>query len=83
VSHFHVLIGAIARITSYLVLPFAKVCKPTWDYDAKMLAKDFIAHPVYGVTTGTIVAIAAKGVAGGRNQAAPFRLFGLNTTGGG
>ncbi|MGO9657975.1 MAG: hypothetical protein ACLQVK_05690 [Acidimicrobiales bacterium] len=67
--------GPIAWLTSYIVLPLAKVYKPIWDYDAKTLAEDFGAHLVYGVTIGTLLALAAKGAPGDRNQAAPFRLF--------
>jgi hypothetical protein len=70
-------IGPIAWLTSYVVLPLAKVYKPIWDYDAKTLADDFSAHLVYGVTIGTILAVATKGAPGGRDQAGPFRLFRL------
>ncbi|MGA3217041.1 MAG: hypothetical protein ABSD97_15285 [Acidimicrobiales bacterium] len=55
-----VAIGPIAWITSYVVLPFAKIYKPIWDYDAKTLADDLTAHLVYGMTIGTVLAVAAK-----------------------
>jgi len=55
-----VAVGSIAWITSYLVLPFAKIYKPIWDYDAKTLADDLGAHLVYGVTIGTIFAAVTK-----------------------
>jgi hypothetical protein len=53
-------IGPIAWITSYIVLPFAKIYKPIWKYDAKTLADDFSAHLVYGLTIGTLLAVAGK-----------------------
>jgi hypothetical protein len=58
-------IGPIAWVSSYVVLPFAKIYKPIWDYDAKTLAEDFSAHLVYGVTIGAILAVAAKGTRSG------------------
>jgi hypothetical protein len=67
-------IGPIAWATSYIVLPFAKIYKPIWDYDAKTLAQDFSAHLLYGTIIGTLLAVAAKGAPGGRNQAAPSHL---------
>jgi len=63
-------VGLIAWLTSYTVLPLAKVYKPIWDYDAKTLEDDLSAHLVYGATIGTLLAVAAKGAPGGRNQAA-------------
>ena len=57
-----VLIGPIAWITSYVVLPFTKIYKPIWDYDAKTLWEDLSAHVVYGLTIGTVAAIAARSV---------------------
>lgn len=67
-------IGPIAWATSYIVLPFAKIYKPIWDYDAKTLADDFSAHLLYGATIGTLLAVVTKGAPGGRNQAAPSHL---------
>jgi hypothetical protein len=57
-------IGPVAWITSYIVLPFAKAYKPIWEYDAKTLTNDFSAHVVYGVTVGTVLAVAAKAAPG-------------------
>jgi hypothetical protein len=70
-----VAIGPIAWITSYLVLPFAKIYKPIWDYDSKTLADDFSAHLVYGVTIGTILALATRRAPGGGHQAGPSGQF--------
>jgi hypothetical protein len=67
-------IGPIAWATSYIILPFAKIYKPIWDYDAKTLAGDFSAHLLYGATIGILLAVAAKGAPRGRNQAAPSHL---------
>jgi hypothetical protein len=36
-----------------VVLPTAKLYKPTWEYDRKTLAEDLSAHLVYGLTTAT------------------------------
>ena len=55
-----VAIGSIAWLSSYVVLPFAKIDKPIWDYDAETLADDFSAHLVYGVTIGTLFAGVTK-----------------------
>jgi hypothetical protein len=49
-------VGPIAWISSYVLLPFIKVYQPIWKYDAKTLAKDLGAHMVYGVTLGAALA---------------------------
>jgi hypothetical protein len=49
-------LGPMAWMTSYIVLPIAKVYKPIWDYDAKTLTKDLSAHLVYGITAGALIA---------------------------
>ncbi len=67
-------IGPVAWLTSYIVLPFAKVYKPIWDYDAKTLADDLSAHLVYGVTVGAFLAVATKDAPSGQDQVA-VRLF--------
>jgi hypothetical protein len=64
-------IGPIAWVSSYVFLPFAKVYKPIWDYDAKTLAKDFSAHLVYGLTIGTFLAVVARGVPGATSPVSP------------
>ena len=45
---FSVLLGPTAWATSYVILPWAKVYKPIWDYDAGTLARDLGAHMAYG-----------------------------------
>lgn len=51
-------LGPAAWLSGYIVLPFAKIYKPIWDYDATTLTKDLSAHLLYGVATGmTYVAL--------------------------
>jgi len=52
--------GPIVCLTSYAVLPLAKLYKPIWQYDAKALAKDFSAHLAFGLgTSASFAALAA------------------------
>jgi hypothetical protein len=52
------LLGPTVWLTSYLVLPLAKIYKPLWKYDAETLARDFTAHLMYGsVTAATFAAL--------------------------
>jgi hypothetical protein len=44
-------LGATVWTSSYVVLPLARLYRPIWEYDAKVLAKDLGDHLVYGVTT--------------------------------
>jgi hypothetical protein len=53
------LLGPLAWLTSYTVLPLAKLYKPIWEYDAKTLGKDLSAHLVYGEATGVALAALA------------------------
>ena len=46
------LLGPAVWLAAYVLLPFAKLYKPMWEYDAKTLAKDLSAHLVYGAATG-------------------------------
>lgn len=56
------LFGPIVWLTSYIVLPLARIYKPIWQYDAKTLAKDLSAHMAYGtVTAATFSALARPG----------------------
>jgi hypothetical protein len=41
-------LGRVAWLSSYVVLPLAKVYQPIWKYDTRTLAKDLSAHVVYG-----------------------------------
>jgi len=47
-------LGPVVWLTSYVVLPLAKVYKPIWRYDARTLSKDLSAHLVYGGVTSTV-----------------------------
>jgi hypothetical protein len=58
-------LGTIAWGTSYVVMPLAKLYEPIWKYEPKVLAKEYGAHLVYGVTT----AVAFRILAGGRTRA--------------
>jgi hypothetical protein len=59
---FGLTLGPVAWLTSYVVLPLAKVYKPIWDYDAKTLAKDLSAHMAYGAVTGAAFAVLARAI---------------------
>jgi hypothetical protein len=53
------LLGPVAWLASYSVLPLAKLYKPMWEYDAKTLGKDLSAHIVYGGAAGAAFAALA------------------------
>jgi hypothetical protein len=57
--------GAVAWLTSYTVLPPARLYRPMWEYDAKTLGKDLLAHLTFGLGTGiafrAIVALRRRG----------------------
>ena len=44
-------LGPAAWLSSYVVLPLAKVYRPIWEYDARTLGRDLSAHLVYGLAT--------------------------------
>jgi hypothetical protein len=46
-----VALGPAAWLSSYAILPLAKVYKPIWEYDARTLAQDLSAHMVFGNAT--------------------------------
>jgi hypothetical protein len=52
--------GPAVWLSSYLILPLAKVYKPIWEYDAKTLAKDLGAHLVYGSVGAAAFAVIAR-----------------------
>jgi len=54
--------GPLVWLTSYIVMPLAKLYKPIWEYDRKTLAKDLSAHIVYGAATGATFAALAKAI---------------------
>lgn len=43
------LLGPSVWVTSYVVLPAAKLYQPIWEYDATTLAKDLSAHLAFGL----------------------------------
>jgi hypothetical protein len=49
-------LGPAAWLSSYVVLPVAKVYRPIWEYDARTLGRDLSAHVVYGLTTSGVYA---------------------------
>ena len=49
-------LGPSAWLTSYVILPLAKVYKPIWEYDARTLGDDLSAHLVYGTATSAAFA---------------------------
>ncbi|MEP6659238.1 MAG: hypothetical protein ABJD24_04900 [Acidimicrobiales bacterium] len=55
-------LGPAAWLTSYVVLPLAKVYKPIWEYDAQTLRNDLSAHVVYGIVTAKAFAALAPDV---------------------
>lgn len=54
--------GVAAWLTSYAVLPLAKLYRPMWTYDAATLGRDLSAHLLFGLGTGA--AFAALGATG-------------------
>jgi hypothetical protein len=44
-------LGTTVWIGDYVLLPLAKLYRPIWEYDVKVLAKDLGDHLVYGVST--------------------------------
>lgn len=49
------ILGTLAWLTSYAVLPPLGVYQPIWKTDRKELAQDLAAHLSYGVATATVV----------------------------
>jgi hypothetical protein len=52
--------GPTVWLSSYVILPLAKLYQPIWEYDAKTLAKDLSAHMVYGTVSATAFAVLAE-----------------------
>jgi len=46
--------GPAVCATSYVVLPFLKLYRPIWQYDAKTLYQDFSAHTAFGLATAAV-----------------------------
>jgi hypothetical protein len=53
-------LGPSAWLTSYAVLPLARVYKPIWEYDARTLSDDLSAHMVFGTATSAVFAALAR-----------------------
>jgi hypothetical protein len=53
-------LGPAAWLTSYAILPLAKVYKPIWEYDARTLGDDLTAHLVFGTATSAVFAALAR-----------------------
>lgn len=51
------LFGPTVWLSSYVILPMAKVYKPIWEYDARTLARDLSVHMAYGLVTATALAV--------------------------
>ena len=50
------LFGPTVWLSSYVILPVAKVYKPIWEYDARTLARDLSTHVAYGFVTAAALA---------------------------
>lgn len=54
--------GTLVFLSGYAVLPLAKLYKPIWEYDAKVVARDWSAHLTFGTTTAAaFAALTRKG----------------------
>jgi hypothetical protein len=53
--------GPIVWLSSYVILGGLRVYKPIWEYDAETLAKDLVAHLIYGSTVVVSFAILTGG----------------------
>ena len=49
-------LGPVAWLTSYVLLPLAKVYKPIWAYDLPTLGDDLSGHLVFGTATSAAFA---------------------------
>jgi hypothetical protein len=58
-ARFGLAFGPLVWLSSYVVLPAAKLYKPIWKYDAKTLGRDLSAHVVYGMTTASVFRVLA------------------------
>jgi hypothetical protein len=54
-------LGPLAWLSSYVILPLARVYRPIWEYDAHTLGEDLSAHLVYGATTSAAFAVLTRG----------------------
>lgn len=56
-------LGPVAWLTSYIVLPPLNVYQPIQSYSPKVLARDLSAHVVYGVVTAAVLGALSGGKA--------------------
>jgi hypothetical protein len=54
--HLGLPFGAGVWTSSYVLLPLARLYKPMWEYELKVLGKDLSAHLVYGLGTSATFA---------------------------
>jgi hypothetical protein len=52
--------GVAVWLSSYVILPLAKLYKPIWEYDAKTLGGDLSAHLVYGSVAAAVFRILTR-----------------------
>lgn len=55
-------LGPTAWISSYVVLPLAKLYQPLWEYDARTLGKDLSAHLVFGAASAAAFRALTTGI---------------------
>lgn len=55
-------LGPVARLSGYVLVPLAKVYEPIWKYDARTLADDLSAHLVCRAAAATALAALTKEV---------------------
>ena len=53
-------LGPVAWLSSYAILPLAKVYKPIWEYDARTLGDDLSVHLVFGTATAAVFAVLTR-----------------------
>lgn len=54
------LFGTVVWLSSYVILPLAKLYKPIWEYDKKTLAKDWGGHLSYGTATSIAFSVLTR-----------------------
>lgn len=58
---FGLALGPVAWLTSYVVLPLAKLYEPLWKYDTRTLGKDLGAHMVFGAASAAAFRVLTAG----------------------
>ena len=54
-------LGPVAWLTGYALLPLAGVYKPIWEYNQQTLGEDLSAHLVFGGVTAAVFAALTQG----------------------